>query len=393
MLDAVIRFSLRHRPLIVIVSVAMLLYGSYLTTTMPIDVFPDLDRPRVVILTECPGLAPEEVETLVTHPIESAVLGANGVAAVRSQSSMGLVVIYVEFDWRTDLRAARQIVQERLAMVSSGMPDGVRPMMTPPTSIMGQIMHVGVLRQQGPRGGLLAPIGDTGLVAEWMEASGGTTNGTQAVATDGQLRAWRPADRRDPSTWQPVEADFELISERMSSSTTAMDLPRLARVRVAGRTHDISFPGSLQQQMDLRATVDWIIRPRLLRIPGIAEVIVMGGERKQYHVEVNPERLVDYRVSLQQVEDALADNNLNTSGGFTEEGDEERAIRVMGRLGPQTDEVLSQLRQIPVDAQGGRPVTVQQVADVKVGAPPKRGDATVDGRFGILVRAQCSMLF
>ena len=98
MLNAIIRFSLRYRMLVVVISLAMLIYGSYLGTTMPIDVFPDLDRPRVIIITECPGLATEEVETLVTHPIEIALLGANGVQAVRSQTTSGLTVIYIEFD-------------------------------------------------------------------------------------------------------------------------------------------------------------------------------------------------------------------------------------------------------------------------------------------------------
>src|SRR5688572_25714424 len=114
MFNALIRFSLRYRMLIVVLSMTLMAYGSYLATTLPIDVFPDLDRPRVVILTECPGLATEEVETLVTQPIEVALLGASGVQAVRSQSTAGLNVIYVEFDWTVDVRAARQIVQERL---------------------------------------------------------------------------------------------------------------------------------------------------------------------------------------------------------------------------------------------------------------------------------------
>src|SRR5688572_8163093 len=97
---------------VVVLSLALLGYGTYLTTTLPIDIFPDLDRPRVVILAECPGLASEEVEALVTQPIEVSLLGANGVQAVRSQTTASLTVIYVEFDWTTDIRAARQTVQE-----------------------------------------------------------------------------------------------------------------------------------------------------------------------------------------------------------------------------------------------------------------------------------------
>src|SRR3954464_13382813 len=172
MLNAIIRLSLRHRTLVLAVALVVLVYGGYLTTEIPIDVFPDLDRPRVVILTECPGLSPEEVETLVTQPIETALLGASGVEAVRSQSSQGMNVIYVEFSWRTEIRYARQVVMERLATVP--MPPGIRPQMTPPTSIMGQILHIGLHRRTGPQGGDLATVGETGLVAE-QGRSGGTT--------------------------------------------------------------------------------------------------------------------------------------------------------------------------------------------------------------------------
>src|SRR5215213_201989 len=192
MLNAVIRLSLRYRTLVLAASLVVLIYGGYLTTEIPIDVFPDLDRPRVVILTECPGLSPEEVESLVTLPIETALLGATGVQDVRSQSSPGLVVIYIAFDWRTETRAALQVVQERLASVASAMPEGVRPQMTPPVSIMGQFMHVGV--------------------------------------------AWKPGAE----------------SRR-------------------GKT-------DLQNRLDLRTLTDWVIRPRLLKITGVAEVIVMGGD-------------------------------------------------------------------------------------------------------------------
>src|SRR5262245_14256169 len=140
MLNSVIRFSLRYRMLVVVMSLALMLYGSYLATMLPIDVFPDLDRPRVIIITECPGLATEEVETLVTQPIEVALLGASGVQAVRSQTTAGLNVIYIEFDWSTDIRAARQTIQERLATLGGVPPAGIRPQMTPPASIMGQLI-------------------------------------------------------------------------------------------------------------------------------------------------------------------------------------------------------------------------------------------------------------
>jgi HME family heavy-metal exporter len=166
MLNAVIRFALRYRMLVVVMSLALLVYGSYLATTLPIDVFPDLDRPRVIIITECPGLATEEVETMITQPIEVALLGASGVQAVRSQSTAGLNVIYIEFNWDTEIRAARQTVQERLGTLAGVLPEGIRPQMTPPASIMGQIVIAGIYRQSGPNGGELVPVGRTGLLAE-----------------------------------------------------------------------------------------------------------------------------------------------------------------------------------------------------------------------------------
>src|SRR5438552_10304780 len=194
MLDAVIRFSLRYRTLVVVLALAVMGYGGYLTTTLPIDVFPDLDRPRVVVLTECPGLSPEEVETLVTQPIESRLLGATGVQAVRSQSSMGLTVIYAEFDWATDVRAARQVVQERLATLAGALPDGIRPQMLPPASIMGQFMIVGLHHRPGPQGGDLFPVGQTGLLAERLDTVGPTI-----------LMFWRQSVRDYPVTWESMQ--------------------------------------------------------------------------------------------------------------------------------------------------------------------------------------------
>src|SRR5829696_1717438 len=194
MLNAVIRWSLRYRSLVLAACLVVLVYGGYLTTSIPIDVFPDLDRPRVVILTECPGLSSEEVETLVTLPIETAILGASGVEAVRSQSTQGMNVIYVEFSWRTEIRYARQVVMERLATVP--MPEGIRPQMTPPASIMGQILHIGLHRRKGPQGGVLAPVGETGLVAERVEKDGKT----EAVV-------WNPRERNNLKSWERVAVE------------------------------------------------------------------------------------------------------------------------------------------------------------------------------------------
>ncbi|MFT7630703.1 MAG: Cu/Ag efflux pump CusA, partial [Mariniblastus sp.] len=205
MLDAVIRFSLRYRFLVVIVSLILLVYGSYLATTMPIDVFPDLDRPRVIILTECPGLATEEVETLVTQPIEVALLGANGVEAVRSQSTAGLNVIYIEFDWDTEIREARQTVQERLSSLSGVLPEGINPQMTPPSSIMGQIVIAGMYRQKGPTDGQLVSIGKTGLMAE--------------LVAGGSVKVWKPVDRHNPKTWTKVEAHSPAIAALTSDES------------------------------------------------------------------------------------------------------------------------------------------------------------------------------
>lgn len=293
MLDAVIRFSLKHRPLIVVAELAVMIVGGWFSLHTPIDVFPDLDRPRVVVLTECTGLAPQDVEMLVTQPIETSMLGATDVQAVRSQSSLGLSVIYVEFDWRVEMATARQVVQERLTAITGSLPDGLRPRMMPPASIMGQFMHVG--------------------------------------------------------------------------------LHQLEEV-----------PPTSIQQMELRTAADWIIRPRLLQLPGIAEVLVNGGERKQFHVLVDPEAMAKHDVTLHQVEQAIRDNNLNSTGGFTNEGQKERPIRVIGRLGAALPTV-EELKLIPVKSNIQRNVLMGQIARIEEGAAPKRGDAGVDGFDGVVL--------
>jgi len=305
MIDALIRFSLRHRPVVVVAAVGLLLGGIYVAATLPIDLFPDLDRPRVVVITECPGLATEEAETLVTQPLEIAMLGAGGVRDVRSQTTAGLSVVNVEFDWSSDIRAARQTVQERLATLTGMLPDGIRPQMTPTASIMGQVVIAGM--------------------------------------------HFRPA----------------------AKDTAADAAPETAAAALAG-------------QMDLRTIADWVVRPRLRKIPGVAEVYVQGGERKQYQILVEPAALLEYGVSLDDVERAIAASNLNTSGGFATEGESERPIRILGRLGPDPLHVIEDLNRVPVKVSDVRPVLLEQVARVVEGPQAKRGDGAVNGLPGVV---------
>ncbi len=364
MLNSIIRLSLTHRTLVLAACVVILAYGGYLTTTLPIDVFPDLDRPRVVILTQCPGMSSEEVETLVTYPIETAILGANGVEDVRSQSSQGMNVIYVEFSWQTEPRYARQIVSERLANVP--MPPGIRPIMTPQASIMGQILHFGIHRRKGPQGGLLAPLEQVDLLAERTEQNGRPV-----------LTVWDPIVRNDPDQWQKVEVQDPHWDPALPGREVSFTWNK--------RSYDVVFPTPLEEKMDLRTTADWLIRPRLLKLTGIAEVIVMGGDQKQYQVLVDPIRLQEYNVSLQDVEEAVQSNNLNASGGFILSGQTERPVRVIGRLGALTNNVLEELRQAPVKMNGDRAVLLENVAEIVEGPAPKRGDASIDGHPGVVI--------
>ena len=285
MLNAIIKFALRYRMITIALALVITAYGGYELYHLPIDVFPDLNRPRVTVMTEAPGLAPEEVETLITFPLESSLNGATGVQAVRSSSGVGLSVIYVEFAWGTDIYIDRQIVAEKLALAADRLPDGIKPQMAPISSIMGQVLQVG------------------------MYSEGGKTD--------------------------PIE---------------------------------------------VRTLADWVVRQRLLTIPGVAQVITMGGGRKQYQVLVNPDELLKYDVALEDVERAVASSNANATGGYLDEGGNELLVRSIGRIRD-----VHELEIVVVKSSKDRPVLLSQVARVREAAQVKRGDAAVNGSPAVMI--------
>lgn len=284
MLDAIIRGSLKNRLLVVIGSLALLIAGIYVVVKMPVDVFPDLTAPTVTVMTEAHGMAPEEVEQLVTLPIETVTNGASGVRRVRSSTSKGFSLVRVEFEWGTDIYKARQIVNEKLQLVSSRLPEEVSPpVMAPITSIMGEIMLISV----------------------------------------------------DSKKHSPME---------------------------------------------VRTMADWEIRRRLLAIPGVAQVVPIGGGLKQYQVRVNPDKLKAYDLTLDQVMKATESSNENFSGGFFQEFSQQYTIRGIGRA-----HSLEDIKQSVVAERNNQPITIGDVANVKIDAAQKIGDASVNGDPAVII--------
>lgn len=274
MFNAIIRGSLNNKLLVIVATIIFFGASAYLVTRMPVDVFPEFAPPQVVIQTEAPGLSPEDVEALITFPIESAVNGTPGVDAVRSSSSVGLSTIIIVFNWGTNIYTARQLVTERIQSVQDRFPPGTKPpVMLPVTSAVG-----------------------------WM-------------------------------------VKYSLTSNKLSP-------------------------------MELRTISDWQIRPRILAIGGVASVVSIGGEVKQYQVLVDPLKLRSYDVTLSQVKDAVEKSNVNVPGGFVYRGGEEFAITGVGRIA-----TLDDLKRTVVSVRSdGTPITLSQLTEVKLGPEIKRGD-------------------
>ncbi len=288
MLNRLIAFSLRNRLFVVAASVLVFAYGIAVIRDLPVDVFPDLNRPLVTVLTEAPGLAPEEVETLVTWPLETAVNGAPGVLRVRSNSGIGLSILFVEFDWGMDIYRARQLVQERLQLAAEKLPEGIAPVMGPISSIMGEILLIGM-----------------------------------------------------------------------------------------------SSPDGSTPPLELRVIADWTIRQRLLTIPGVAQVIPIGGGVKQYQVLADPERMASYSVSLEEVQDAAARSQTNTPGGFLNAASREALVRNIARTAD-----LEAMRATVVATRDEVPVRLADVAELTIDHNILRGDAGVDAQPAVIVSVQ-----
>ncbi len=284
MLSKIIQYSLNNRLLILFLAVAILIMGGYISQKVEVDVFPDLTAPTVAVLTDAHGIATEEVERMVTFPIESALHGATDVRRVRSSSSAGLSIVWVEFNWGTDIYIARQIVSEKLVMLSNQMPEGVSsPILAPQTSIMGEIM----------------------LVA--------------------------------------------LTSDSLS-------------------------------MLDLKNVADRQVKQRLLSVTGVSQVIVMGGEQKEYQINADPLKMRYYDVNLEELTSATRSLNNNVSGGFINEFGQEYFVRAVGRSFNADD-----IGKSVVKIREGKPVLISDVASVQIGSPQKIGVAFIDDTESVIM--------
>jgi len=282
MLNKMIQWSLANRAIVLGLSLIVLVLGLQIGVKLPVEVLPDLTKPTVIILTEASGLAPEEVETRVTQPLESALMGVAGLTRLRSNSDVALSLVYAEFGWDTDIYKARVLVQERLQSAREQLPENVQPFMTPVASLMGEILLVGV----------------------------------RSTIKEGE-------------------------------------------------------PGYIPPR-DVRALADWTIKRRLQSIPGIAEILNMGGGVKQIEVQPDPFRMQAHNVTFAELEEAVAKAANTTTGGFLSSGPTEIMVR---NLAMTTD--LGEIARTVIKKVGDRPITLRDVAKVEWGIEPMRGDATV----------------
>ena len=293
MFNKLVYFSLHNRLLVLVASLVLMLYGGFTLTRLQVDVFPNLNKPTITVQAEAGGMAPEEVEQLITIPLEIAMAGIPGVESTRSVSSAGLAFVYVSFNWSADIYRARQLVSERLSSAREQLPQSVTHVgMGPISSIMGEIML------------LALPI------------------------------------------------DIKQIDPML-----------------------------------VREYADFVLRPRLLSLPGVAQVVPIGGEVRQYQVQPDSTRMAARGVTLEQVTAALKGFSANTSGGFLELNSREYLIRNLA-TGSGSSTRLDDLARLPVSFKNQQPVLLNQVADVKFAPAIKRGDAGLNGQPAVILGIQ-----
>ncbi|MBI3453984.1 MAG: efflux RND transporter permease subunit [Rhodospirillales bacterium] len=278
--------SLRNRLFVLAAASILVIFGALTLRKLPIDVFPDLNRPTVTIMTEAEGLAPEEVEILVSFHIETMMNGMPGVMRVRSVSAIGLSIVFVEFGWNTNIYIARQLVMERLALVRARLPANMNPTIGPISSIMGEIMLI-------------------------------------ALSGDGV------------------------------------------------------------NPMAMREFADWVMRPRLLTIPGVSQVIPIGGEVREYRVKPDPVALRRLDIKVEDIENALRGFGANTGGGFIDQQAREFLIRNIGRTTQIED-----LKRMVVGVFNRQPIELRQVALVDFAPRVKRGDAGFMSKPAVIISVQ-----
>ncbi|HSW39340.1 MAG TPA: efflux RND transporter permease subunit [Acidobacteriota bacterium] len=286
MIDLLIRTSLNNRGIVIALALALLIWGGYVAGTAKVDVFPDLTAPTVTILVEGRGMVPTEMESLVTFPIEASMNGASGVRRVRSATTVGMAIIWVEFNWGVDIHRARQVVSEKLALTAGSLPPGVEPVIAPISSIMGEILF-------------------------------------------------------------------------------------------------LALKSDMHSPMELRTTAETVLHRRLMAVPGVSQVTLIGGSEKQYQILLKPAQMHIHNISLQEVESALQEANRNASAGFVLRGGEEIIMQGIGRVSTP-EEIAS----IPVAVRGGRPVTIGQIATAQIGEAVKRGEGSYNGRPAVILGVQ-----
>lgn len=359
LLNGMIRFALHNRMLVAAMSVFLLLFGGWQMLHLPIDVFPDLNRPRVVIMTEAHGLAPEEVETLVSFPIETALNGASGVQDVRSTSGVGLSVIYVEFDWGTDIYNDRQIVAERLAVVAEQLPEGAKPQLAPISSIMGQIIMVGMLSETNEKTYLF----DIANIESDVTLSLNANQLPQSLKSEFESNSYQLSG--------DLDVRIEIAGEKWMVGDRKTDL----WFAIVSKPND---PRQLAvhrrtSPLEMRTKADWEVRQQMLTVPGVSQVFVMGGDRKQFQVLVDPNQLLKFGVTIHDVEEALSLSNSNATGGYLDEqGPNEYLVRALGRI-----HTIDEIERVVVKYRDGKSVTLGQLGRIVEGAQIKRGDSAL----------------